>query len=434
LRAQLLLTDRKIKLAKTTSESIFLNDGLGLYLRVRASGSKVWLYRYKTIDKKTRWLELGTYPDMSLASARTAALNSKARRREGDDPVEIKKQSTANKKAKAAIDAARLTVKQLFDKWLLIELDKRKDKGTEIKRAFEKDVLPIIGEIFAESITRTHVTKILDEILSRGSSRMANRMLTDLRQMFGFGYVRGIIENDPTHKIRKADIGGKEVERDRVLSESEIKKLNDLLPNANLNKCAESAIWIALSTGCRIGELVSAKKQHIDLDKGEWLIPTENSKNSKTHTIYLSEFSKLHFQELIRLNTVSVWLFPNRADDNHLCLKTITKQIADRQRAPDKKPMKNRAKSSLALNLDNGKWTPHDLRRTAATMMGMLGVRPDVIEKCLNHVEQNKVTRIYQRQKLETEQAHAWRLLGDRLALLLNKNTSNISLISARGL
>lgn len=422
----MLLTDRKIKLAKSTSESIFLNDGLGLYLRVRSSGSKVWLYRYKTIDKKTRWLELGTYPDMSLTQARSAALNSKANRKVGEDPVEIKKQSIAKKRAKAAKEAARLTVNQLFDKWCRIELSTRKDKGTEINRAFNKDVLPVIGLMFAEEINRTHITKILDEILARGSRRMANRTLTDLRQMFGFGYVRGILENDPTHRIKKADIGGKEVERDRVLSESEIKKLSSILPDAKLSIYAEIAIWIALSTACRIGELLKAKKSHINLEKSEWQIPVENSKNAKIHTIYLSEFAKSYFQKLFDISKTSNWLFPNRANNNHLCIKTITKQISDRQRPPDIKPMKNRSKASKALALDGGKWTPHDLRRTAATMMGMLGTRPDVIEKCLNHTEQNKVTRIYQRQRLETEQQQAWKILGDRLFLLTNNSANNI--------
>lgn len=251
----MMLTDRKIKLAKTTSESLFLNDGNGLYLRIRPSGSKIWLYRYKTPDKKTRWLELGIYPDMNLTSARAAALKAKANRKEGDDPFALKQQLKERKLAKAASDAARLTINQLFDKWLTLELAKRKDKGEEIKRAFQKDVLPIIGEMYAAEVTRVHVTHILDNILERGSSRMANRTLTDLRQMFGFGYVRGILESDPTHRIKKADIGGKEVERDRILSESEIKKLSETLPNARLSKYAENAIWILLSTGCRVGEL-----------------------------------------------------------------------------------------------------------------------------------------------------------------------------------
>jgi integrase len=59
------------------------------------------------------------------------------------------------------------------------------------------------------------------------------------------------------------------------------------------------------------------------------------------------------------------------------------------------------------LLLTGGEWTPHDLRRTAATLMGELGVRPDVIERTLNHIEQNRMSRIYQRQSLEAEQQAA---------------------------
>ena len=54
-----------------------------------------------------------------------------------------------------------------------------------------------------------------------------------------------------------------------------------------------------------------------------------------------------------------------------------------------------------ALVLPGGKWTPHDLRRTAATTMAELGALPDVVEKCLNHTEVGKVKRIYQRAQYE---------------------------------
>ena len=39
---------------------------------------------------------------------------------------------------------------------------------------------------------------------------------------------------------------------------------------------------------------------------------------------------------------------------------------------------------------------------------------------CLNHVEDNKLKRIYQRHELKAEQQEAWRLLGERIALLLS--------------
>jgi len=51
-------------------------------------------------------------------------------------------------------------------------------------------------------------------------------------------------------------------------------------------------------------------------------------------------------------------------------------------------------------------------------MMGELGVMGEVIERCLNHVEQNKLKRIYQRHELKAEQKEAWRLWGERLMLL----------------
>ncbi|GDX85686.1 hypothetical protein LBMAG43_17280 [Methylococcaceae bacterium] len=55
-------------------------------------------------------------------------------------------------------------------------------------------------------------------------------------------------------------------------------------------------------------------------------------------------------------------------------------------------------------------------------MMGNLGIQPDVIEKCLNHTEENKVKRIYQRQELKTEQSQAWQVLGDRLRFLVQSD------------
>ncbi len=52
--------------------------------------------------------------------------------------------------------------------------------------------------------------------------------------------------------------------------------------------------------------------------------------------------------------------------------------------------------------------------------------------KCLNHTVANKVKRIYQRQKLEIEQAQAWQVLGERLKLLVAMDDSNIVLLHKR--
>ncbi|MCY1383897.1 hypothetical protein D9M69_720680 [compost metagenome] len=51
--------------------------------------------------------------------------------------------------------------------------------------------------------------------------------------------------------------------------------------------------------------------------------------------------------------------------------------------------------------------------------MTMLGVLPEVAERCLNHTEENKVKRIYQRHSYAREMADAWTLLGEYLSKLI---------------
>jgi hypothetical protein len=60
--------------------------------------------------------------------------------------------------------------------------------------------------------------------------------------------------------------------------------------------------------------------------------------------------------------------------------------------------------------------------------MAELGVLPDVIERCLNHTEQTKVKRIYQRAQYEAPMREAWQKLGERLELLKNKPVNVVTL------
>lgn len=243
----------------------------------------------------------------------------------------------------------------------------------------------------------------------------------------GLGPDRGRVvlsKADPTFDITKLDIGGKEIERDRVLTESEIRELSLKLESANMQKPIEYALWIILSTCCRVGEISKARWEHVDFELRTWTIPDENSKNAKALTIYLSDFALRQFEGLLALKASEGWIFPARSGLTHVFVNSITKQVGDRQRT---KALKNQTKLTGSLVLSGGKWTPHDLRRTGATLMGrVLGVPSDVVERCLNQTEKNKVKRIYQRQELTVEQAGAWRLLGERLELLTRTDADNV--------
>ena len=82
---------------------------------------------------------------------------------------------------------------------------------------------------------------------------------------------------------------------------------------------------------------------------------------------------------------------------------------------------------SKALLLAGGSWTPHDLRRTGATLMVALGVIPEVAERMPKPYRRNKVKRIYQRHSYEPEMREAWQQLGQRLDILVNQDEKQSS-------
>jgi integrase len=418
-----------------------LFDGEGLYGKVRLQKTGVVVtfeYRFK-LHSKTRTSTCGKWPDDSLRAIRINRDKKRLLIESGIDPVEQAKSERLQKKVNLAQEiehqnkeleriateaASRRTFRDAVAQWKKLELVQRKDSGAEVIRAFEKDVLPSLGDLPMIDIKRGMLTDIFDSIIERGSRVMANHLFGDLRQFFNFAATREWIESNPLAGISKDKVGSPPKERDRYLSEEEIIELNTHLPTANLLQTTEIAIWIMLSTCCRVGTISQAKWEDIDFEQGEWFIPAGNSKNAKPQTIFLSDFTKHQFKELHTITGKNDWCLPTRGGKNHICLKSIAKQIKDRIRDDS---FSKRTKAKRTLQLPGGDWTPHDLRRTGATMMGELGVMGEIIERCLNHVEQNKLKRIYQRQERKTEQHEAWRLLGERLTLLLKSSQNSNS-------
>lgn len=277
-------------------------------------------------------------------------------------------------------------------------------------------MLPKIGGIPAEEIARRHLISIIDDVKERGVKRYANVLLQYLRQFFRFAAIREIVRGDPTFGIRKKDAGGGEGIRERHLSEKEIRELASKLPASGLTPQAQASIWIMLATCSRIGELSRARWSDIDWMVCTWTIPKEHAKNRRRHVIHLSDFAIEQFQRLrVAGNDESILVLPGRAGDQHREVKSLQKQFYDRQRDV---PLKGRSQQVGTLKLPGGRWTAHDLRRTGATLMGELGVRSDVIERCLNHVCDDKLRNICQRQELIPERIEAFRRLGERLEIL----------------
>ncbi len=445
-----IITEYELKALRTADKGKRLREPGNLVGNVRVNRAGVVVvafeYRYRS-GARTRSISVGTWPDSTLRGIRKQRDAYRIEVDLGRDPLDARDAATlaaiaevaeVKANAQSRLDAIaqaqrRMTVSELFDRWESLALASRKDKGVEIRRMFTKDVIPEIGASAVEDVKKRDIAAMLDKVRERGVGRMVNLMLAQVRQMFRFALSRDWIEADPTATLRKADFGGKDVERERVLSEVEIKELSRKMADARFTPSTAAAVWIMLATCCRVGELSQAQWADLDLENKRWRIPADNAKNQREHIVVLSDFAVRHFTAIKAVQTSAVWIFPaSKIDDDgnqsHLDEKAITKQVRDRQRV---KPLKGRATASKALLLEGGAWTPHDLRRTGSTIMGELGVDGDVIERCLNHIEPNRIKRTYQRQRTDAAKASAWDLLGARLDLLTRLDANNVTTMAA---
>lgn len=404
-------------------------DGGGLWLRVRRArdgGAMTFYYRYEFAGRERRYT-IGNYPAVSLGEARLQRDHLRASVGHGLDPAAQKNRDKQDRRAAEQAAQSRLTVRRLFERWDEQYLQtNRKDHGKEARRLFERDVFGEIGARSAESIQRRDIIELLDRVVRRGARRVANMLLAHLRQMFQFALVRELVATDPTIGIKKKDVGGEERQRDRTLSPNELIELARRLPAAELGVRADAAIRIMLACACRVGELSRARWEHIDLEAHTWIIPAEHAKNGQRHLIHLSAFARLAFEALLAVRTCQ-WIIPNRSDDGPIEQKAIGKQIRDRQRPSI---VHGRSAKHGSLVLAGGTWTAHDLRRTAATLLGELGARPDVIDRCLNHIEPNRMIRTYQRQELLAERQRAFETLGAYLETRFAEEPAKVVLIA----
>lgn len=470
------LTDIKIKsYLKDESKTTPLHDGGGLYLRKRATGA-FWVLRLPCpTTGKDQWHQVFAgeanpcYPTRTLADARIKAGALRAERATGIDPREARrKRARREAEAEEALQRAReaeelqrakrLSMRQLFDRWRTTDLqprtladgtrEGRKDGGEYVRQQFERHVFPTLGDRAATDVTRLDLMAVLDAQKSAGKLRTANVLFSDLKQMFAFAVDRQIATTNPLEGLKRRRIGGKDTERERVLSDAELQTLWAALPASGLHPRSCSALGLVLATCVRAGEVMGAvwndtgldstsieelrriaeqaetKFGLVDVNARRWYLP--DTKNQRDHTIHLSDFALARIAELAELREVGPdgdlvpWLFPDRSRRKPVCVKSLGKQIADRQRAAEQR-MQGRSQNTGALLLPGGHWTLHDLRRTAATVMARLGISNDVIDECLNHKLESKVARIYIHDRREADQQRALDVLGKHLAELSSK-------------
>ncbi|MCR5882967.1 tyrosine-type recombinase/integrase [Rhizobacter sp. J219] len=451
-----------------------LSDGDGLSGEVRAAGDGAVSIRFKSAFKwqgKVTWHQCGTWPVVSMVDIRQRRDQARAALKTGLNPNDQKKANRIEQQSRLEATiveaekqkAALLTFEEMFEAWLSTGVS-RDDGNAELRRTFNKDVLPELGRKPISAITDQDLIAVLRKIgRDRGAGRTAQRMLTELRQLYRWAGKRQpwrgqLTDGNPAELVEPDQVVREDYEdgvRERVLSAEELRELanilvamrrdHEALPAGSrsdlprpLKRESELALWIALSTLCRIGEILKARWEHVDVETGEWFLPAQNTKTKVAMMVYLSPFALRQFEQLKLLTGHTDWCFPARPEgrvrdgaacaDTHVDLKSVSKQVGDRQimfmSRTGPLPRRRNDNALVLAKGKNGEWTPHDLRRTGATMMQALGVPLDVIDRCQNHALPGpRIRRHYLHHEYAQEKRDAWRLLGETLSSIVAAQT-----------
>ncbi|MDQ7965123.1 tyrosine-type recombinase/integrase [Pseudomonas plecoglossicida] len=413
--------------AKPESKQYELLDSKipGLELRVNAKG-KEWSLRYR-VKVGEKWLNkrlpLGDFPAVTVANARSAAQQAKTDIARGSDPMGDRRKEAELRaeeiKAKALEEASRVPVAEAFERWM--KSDKpagRHDGGAELRRLFERDVLPKLGKKTMSEVNRADILEIIDEILARGANRMAQSAFADIRQFFEFSTEREIISANPCAQIKKSSIGKKTQPRERYLDPWEIRELDRALRNCSLNRVTQIIYMLQIGLTCRINELCQAAWTEIDWNRREWTIPAAKNKSRREITIALSRYSLSLLRELQELTGHTPWLYPGLNESKPVNRKQATNHARDRQRPIGEHPIKGRTIETRSLVVGSEPWTPHDLRRSGTTIMQRMGIPSEISERCLNHAEGSKTKQTYHRHDFDQEMKRAWFQLSEALSVI----------------
>ena len=366
------------------------DDGVpGFYLRIWQSGEKRWILRYK-IGGRTRVGMLGDVRDLSLADARTKAFQWRSIIREGRDPADEKRRQQAAEKRLPSIAT-------FASEYLERHAKPNKKSWREDERLLQHDVLPALGTLRIDTVTRRDIVLLLDAIRDRGADVVANRVLAVMRRMFAFAVERGVIDTSPFSGIR----AGREIPRARILSDDELRRLwAATAPGApRIEPSTRLALRLLLLTGARASEVCAAAWDEFDTAAAEWVIPSTRSKNARAHSIPLSDAAVEIVHEAAGLRT-GPWLLPAGGSEGHVTPSGVL-QAAQRI-------------------LGDGV-VVHDLRRSVATGLQRLGIKLEVTEAVLNHVSGSRagVVGVYQRHDWAAEKRaalDAWASYIERLA------------------
>jgi integrase len=410
-----LLTSVSVKKwKKPESKRIEVRDAgcPGLMLLVFPSGLKSWAMRITRPNGKMARITLGAVDltgtesegepvigtALSLASARRLATWVSRELAMGNDVVAQRQRERQEREVRAlatfneaALHFTEQHIRPNMRRWQqnsqLLGVDLGEDGQLElvpggvadrwrdrpIREINPDDVYEIVNEARMHAIPGRAIRTI------GPSEARARKLHAALSKMFSWLLQHRRVAVNPCVSVHRPN---GPIKRDRVLTDAELVlfwKACDAMPRP-FGPCFR----LMLLTAARRNEVSGMRRSELDVDgNGIWTLPPERTKNKLIHLVPLPTMA-LDILNAMRSNMETDFIFTTTGT-SAISGWSKTKRLLDAAMlkiAKEEAVAQGRDPAEVRLK----PWRLHDLRRSAATGQGRIGIQPHVIEACLNHV------------------------------------------------
>jgi integrase len=306
------VTKRVVDAAQKQSATYLVRDRevKGFVLVVTPAGAKSYAVDYRAGSGRgapKRRLTIGKHGSpWTPETARIEAKRLLAEVAAGRDPARVRQQER---------DA--LIFAELIDLYLAEGAGHKKPSTLKVDRGrIEHHLVPLLGKLRADRVGRTEIERMRNAVAAgktaekiqsaekrrrgsvpTGGKGAAAQCVALVSSIYAFAIGRGLCTDNPARGVKKAPV--RKVER--FLSEAEIARLAEALDGEarqSGNPYPPAAIKLLLLTGCRKGEIVNLRWDHVDSERECLRLP-----DSKTgaKVVYLNAPARALLQELPRM-------------------------------------------------------------------------------------------------------------------------------------
>ncbi|MEY8120687.1 tyrosine-type recombinase/integrase [Falsihalocynthiibacter sp. BN13B15] len=353
----------------------------GLRFRLTPKGKSSWMYEKRVKGGLKRKHTFGSWPTVSLAEARSMALEIEAEAARGIDRVTIAQdEQLALEEARAS----QLTVQEVINFYWDLHLSNLRT-GEERKRQLETALFSHLNKPI-EALSRKDLQEAVDAKNREGKKVYANRIRSAFLAFSNWAWQRNYLAEPIGAGVAKAI---KETARERVLTVEEIREIWDA-------SFSMGALWgpvlrLIFLTGQRRSEIIKLRWAEVDMDKSRIIKAGSQTKNGKPQITHLSLPALKELQTLAR--TECEFVFSTTG-------KTPVSGIS-----------KMKSHLDSLLGNDFKPWRLHDFRTAMATALAEAGVPETIVDRIQNHQATGSapsaVARVYNQSTQLPERAKA---------------------------